>query len=138
MTFRILRSLLLAAAFGLFAGAAFAADGIVAAPPLKAQEEKSLLAPDGTLYTVRSGHVAELGLTDTSVISTDNVIAWSFRRPDGSVEQGLVPDTVGQPLWAAGVSSPRATFLAAPRFSPAERDSTTRFFLAEPISSPVT
>ena len=95
MTFRS-RPLLLAAAFVLCAGAAFAADGIVAAT--KAKEEKSLLAPDGTLYTVRSGHVADLGLTDTGVIATDNVIAWSFRRSDGSVGQGLVPDTAGQSL----------------------------------------
>ena len=89
MTSRILRSLLFAAAFGLFAGAAFAADGV---------EEKSLLAPDGTLYTLRSGHVADLNINGTGVLSTDNVIAWSLRRPDGSVGQGLVPDTVGQSL----------------------------------------
>jgi hypothetical protein len=94
MPTRVLRSLFFAAAFGLFAGAAFAADS-VAAKPL---EEKSLLAPDGTLYTVRSGHVSDLNIPDTSVIATDNVIAWSFRRPDGSVGQGLVPDTVGQSL----------------------------------------
>src|SRR5437667_418171 len=94
MPARILRSLFFAAAFALFAGAAFAADTLAGKP----LEEKSLLAPDGTLYTVRSGHISDLNITDTSVISTDNVIAWSFRRPDGSVAQGLVPDTVGQSL----------------------------------------
>ena len=94
MPARILRSLFFAAAFALFAGAAFAADTLAGKP----LEEKSLLAPDGTLYTVRSGHISDLNITDTSVISTDNVIAWSFRKPDGSVGQGLVPDTVGQSL----------------------------------------
>jgi hypothetical protein len=95
-----LRSLLLAAACGLFAGAALAGDvGTPVTPaPAKPQEEKSLLAPDGTLYTVRSGQAVELGLTDTTLIATDNVIAWSFLRPDGSTGQGLVPDTVGQSL----------------------------------------
>ena len=94
MTSRILRCLLFSAAFGLIAGAAFAADA-VAAKPL---EEKSLLAPDGTLYTVRSGHTSDLNISDTGILATDNVIAWSFRKPDGSVGQGLVPDTVGQSL----------------------------------------
>jgi hypothetical protein len=96
MTSRILRSLLLAAAFGLFAGLAMAAEGAVVAA--KAQEEKSLLAPDGTLYTVRSGRVSDLGITDTRVLPTDNVIAWSSRARDGSTSQGLVPDAVGQSL----------------------------------------
>jgi hypothetical protein len=94
MMSRILRSLLFAAALGLLAGAAFAADAVAAKPT----EEKSLLAPDGTLYTVRSGHVSDLNVSDTGVLSTDNVIAWSSRKPDGSVGQGLVPDTVGQSL----------------------------------------
>jgi hypothetical protein len=95
MTRRTLRTLLPAAIFALAAGTAFASDGTVAAPPGKPQEEKSLLAPDGTLYTVASGHAADLGLAG-NIIPTDNVIAWSLRRQDGSVEQGLVPDTVGQ------------------------------------------
>src|SRR5437762_10227386 len=94
MTSRILRSLLFAAAFGLLAGAAFAGEAVAAKPT----EEKSLLAPDGTLYTVRSGHTSDLNISDAGVLSSDNVIAWSFRRPDGSVDQGLVPDTVGQSL----------------------------------------
>ncbi len=91
------RTFLAAAIFALAAGAAFAGDGTAAAQPGRPQEETSLLAPDGTLYTVASGHAADLGLTG-NIIPTDNIIAWSLRRQDGSVEQGLVPDTVGQSL----------------------------------------
>jgi hypothetical protein len=94
MTRRTLRSLLTAAIFALAAGAAFAGDGPVAGKP---QEEKSLLAPDGTLYTVASGRASELGLAG-NILPTDNVITWSLHRQDGSVEQGLVPDTLGQSL----------------------------------------
>jgi hypothetical protein len=90
MTRRTLRPLLPAAILALAAATA-------AAQPGKPQEEKSLLAPDGTLYTVASGHASELGLAG-NIIPTDNVIAWSLRRQDGSVDQGLVPDTVGQSL----------------------------------------
>jgi hypothetical protein len=90
MTRRTLRPLLSAAIFALAAAA-------LVAQPGKPQEEKSLLAPDGTLYTVASGHASELGLVG-NIIPTDNVIAWSLRRQDGSVERGLVPDTVGQSL----------------------------------------
>src|SRR4029079_6626962 len=73
-------------------------DGTVVNTALKPQEEKSLLAPDGTLYTLRAGHLAELGMTDPSVIPSDNVISWSYLRADGTTGQGLVPDTVGQRL----------------------------------------
>jgi hypothetical protein len=90
MTRRTLRPLLTAAIFALAAATAVAQPG-------KPQEEKSLLAPDGTLYTVASGHASELGLAG-NIIPTDNVIAWSLRRQDGSVAQGIVPDTVGQSL----------------------------------------
>jgi hypothetical protein len=96
MTRRTLRPLLPAAIFALAAVAALAGDGTVVAPG-KPQEERSLLAPDGTLYTVASGHASELGLAG-NIIPTDNVIAWSLRRQDGSAEQGLIPDTVGQSL----------------------------------------
>ena len=88
MTRRVLRSFLAAAAFALAAGTALASD----------QEEKSLLAPDGTLYSVRSGYASDLGLVDGSVGPNDFVVAWSFRRQDGSVGQGIVPDTVGHSL----------------------------------------
>jgi hypothetical protein len=94
MTRRTLRPLFAAAIFALAAGAAFAGDGTLAGKP---QEEKSLLAPDGTLYTLASGHASELGLAG-NIIPTDNVIKWSLRRQDGSIEQGVVPDTVGQSL----------------------------------------
>jgi hypothetical protein len=98
MTRSTLRPLLPAAIFALAAGAAFAGAGTVVAQPGKPQEQTSLLAPDGTLYTVASGHASDLGLAEPNVIQSDNVIAWSLRRQDGSVEQGLVPDTVGQSL----------------------------------------
>jgi len=96
-TRHVLRSLLAAAAFALAAGTALAADGTATAPATS-QEEKSLLAPDGTLYSVRSGYASDLGLADGSVNSNDYVVAWSFRRQDGSVGKGLVPDTAGHSL----------------------------------------
>lgn len=92
---RALRLFLAAAAFALTAGAALAAD---ASPSSTYQEEKSLLAPDGTLYSVRSGYASDLGITDGSVGPNDYVVAWSFRRQDGSVGQGVVPDTAGRSL----------------------------------------
>ncbi len=93
MTRRALRFFLAAAAFALAAGAAFASGGAASA-----QEEKSLLAPDGTLYSVRSGYASDLGLTDPDVSASDYVVAWSSRRQDGSVAQGVVPDTAGHSL----------------------------------------
>jgi hypothetical protein len=93
MTGRVLRSFLAAAAFALAAGIAPASDGAASATY---QEEKSVLAPDGTLYSVRSGYASDLGLGDASVGPSDYVVAWSFRRQDGSVGQGLVPDTSGR------------------------------------------
>jgi hypothetical protein len=92
MTRRAFRSFLAAAAFALAAGLAFASDGTASAA---SQEERSLLAPDGTLYSVRSGYASDLGLTDGSVNANDYVVAWSFRRQDGTVGQGVVPDTAG-------------------------------------------
>lgn len=97
MTRSTLHSLLAAVVFALAAGAALAGDS-TAVVPGKPLEEKSLLAPDGTLYTVRSGHAADLGTSVGNIIPSDNAIAWSFLRPDGSVGQGLIPDTVGQSL----------------------------------------
>jgi hypothetical protein len=89
MTRGIIRSLFAAAAFTLAAGAAFAAD------PATSQEQKSLLAPDGTLYSVRSGNASDLGLVGGSVSPDDYVVAWSSRRQDGSLDEGLVPVTPG-------------------------------------------
>jgi hypothetical protein len=89
MTRRALRSLVAAAAFVLAAGTALASDGAAST---------SLLAPDGTLYSVRSGYASDLGIADGSVSPNDYVVAWSFRRQDGSVGQGVVPDTAGHSL----------------------------------------
>jgi len=96
MTSRVLRFLLAAAAFALAAGSALASGGTSAGASAASGEEKSLLAPDGTLYSVRSGYASDLGLGDGSANSNDYVVAWSFRRQDGSVGQGLVPDTSGR------------------------------------------
>jgi hypothetical protein len=95
MTRRALRSFLAVAAFALAAGTALASDGTASATY---QEEKSLLAPDGTLYSVRSGYASDLGLSDGSVSPTDYVVVWNLRRQDGSVGQGVVPGTAGHSL----------------------------------------
>jgi hypothetical protein len=96
---RALRFFFAAAAFALAAGAAFASGGAASAHgAASAPEEKSLLAPDGTLYSVRSGYASDLGLTDPDVSASDYVVAWSSRRQDGSVAQGVVPDTAGHSL----------------------------------------
>ncbi len=95
VTLRAFRVLLVAAAIALAAGAALAAD---AGSSATSQEEKSLLAPDGTLYSVRSGYAGDLGVGDDSVNANDYVVAWSFRRQDGSVGQGIVPDTASHSL----------------------------------------
>ena len=95
MSRRALRSFLAAAAFALVAVGALASGGPSSAI---SQEEKSLLAPDGTLYSVRSGYASDLGLTDASVNANDYVVAWSSRRQDGSLAQGVVPDTAGHSL----------------------------------------
>jgi hypothetical protein len=78
-----LRRLLLVAAAILFAGARITL----------AVEETSLLAPDGTLYVVRAGTGADLGIAD--VAPDDNVIAWSSLRQDGTGGRGLVPGAAG-------------------------------------------
>ncbi len=91
MTRPALRSLLAAAAFSLAAGSLLASGS----GSTISQEEKSLLAPDGTLYSVRSGYASDLGLGD-GVNPSDYVVAWSFRRQDGSTGQGIVPDTAGR------------------------------------------
>ena len=92
MTRGILRSLFAAAAFTLAAGTAFAVDAAAF------QEQKSLLAPDGTLYSVRSGIASDLGLAGGGVSPDDFVVAWSARRQDGSVDKGLVPVTPGHSI----------------------------------------
>lgn len=82
-----LRRLAAAAAFALVAAAALAAGNG------GSYEEKSLLASDGTLYVVRSGSAADLGIVGGTLSPTDKVLEWSSRRQDGSVAQGLIPGT---------------------------------------------
>jgi hypothetical protein len=59
-------------------------------------EEKSLLAADGTLYEVRAGLAADLGLTEGDVAPDDYLIEWTERRQDGSIQVGVIPGTVGR------------------------------------------
>ena len=81
---RLLAPFLLAAAFV----AGFAAPA--------AAEEKSLLAADGTLYGVRAGTAADLGLADGTLAPDDFLIEWTERHQDGVVRIGIVPNTVGR------------------------------------------
>ena len=81
-------------AFAFAAAAALAADG-VAGP---GYEEESLLAADGTLYVVRSGSAADLGVVGGSLSPSDKVLEWSTRKQDGSVSQGLIPDSTNADL----------------------------------------
>ena len=85
-----LRRLATAAVLAVAASAALAADG--GATP--SYEEKSLLAADGTLYVVRSGSAADLGVVGGVLSPTDKILEWSSRAQDGSVAQGLIPGTV--------------------------------------------
>ncbi len=61
-----------------------------------AAEEKSLLAADGTLYEVRAGRAADLGVSEGGAVPDDFLIEWSERHQDGSVQIGIVPGTVGR------------------------------------------
>jgi hypothetical protein len=79
-----------AAAFALAASRALAADG-------SSYDERSLLASDGTLYVVRSGSAADLGISG-GFSPSDRLIEWSLRKQDGTVQQGLVPETVNGDL----------------------------------------
>ena len=56
-----------------------------------AAEEKSLLASDGTVYNVRSGTAADLGLENLS--PDDYVIAWSATEQNLTVRRGVIPET---------------------------------------------
>jgi hypothetical protein len=59
-------------------------------------EEKSLLAADGTLYEVRAGLAADLGLAEGDVAPDDYLIEWTERHQDGSIQVGVIPGTVGR------------------------------------------
>ena len=77
-----LRTLLVAAT--LLAGLAI---------PALAEEEKALLAADGTLYEVHSGLAADLGVAGAGLSPNDYVIEWASRGQDGSLRAGVVPGT---------------------------------------------
>jgi hypothetical protein len=62
--------------------------------PASAAEEKSLLAADGTLYEVRAGLAADLGLSPGEIAPDDFPIEWTARRQDGSVQMGIIPGSV--------------------------------------------
>jgi hypothetical protein len=76
----------------LFLSAALAA-GLAA--PAKA-EEKTLLAADGTVYEVRAGLAADLGLSEGEISPDDFLIEWTERHQDGSIQLGIVPGTVSR------------------------------------------
>ncbi|MEP6768681.1 MAG: hypothetical protein ABJC61_08435 [Acidobacteriota bacterium] len=57
-------------------------------------EEKSLLAPDGTVYTVRSGIAADLAVTGPGIRPDDNLIEWTSRAQDGKGVLGIIPTTI--------------------------------------------
>jgi hypothetical protein len=60
-----------------------------------ALEEKTLLAPDGTLYVVRAGTGADLGIAAAYVAPNDNVLQWSSLHQDGTRDLGLITGTAG-------------------------------------------
>jgi len=67
---------------------------IVASGVALRAEEKSLLAPDGTLYSVRSGLAADLGVSAAGINPGDNLIEWTFLAQDGKHALGIIPNTV--------------------------------------------
>ena len=56
-------------------------------------EEKSLLATDGTLYSVRSGLAADLGVSAPGIRPSDNLIEWTSVAQDGKRALGVIPNT---------------------------------------------
>jgi hypothetical protein len=60
-----------------------------------ALEQKTLLASDGTLYTVRAGLASELSTSGYPLSSTDFVIQWSARNQNGGWYGGTIPGTTG-------------------------------------------
>ena len=72
-----------------------AALGSLCAAPVSA-EEKSLLAADGTLYSIRSGLAAELGLENLP--PDDYAIRWSAQDQNGTIRSGVVPGTAGSTI----------------------------------------
>ncbi len=56
-------------------------------------EEKSLLAPDGTVYTVRSGTAGDLAVSGPGIRPDDNLIEWTSLAQDGKRALGVIPNT---------------------------------------------
>jgi hypothetical protein len=75
----------------------FAAAALFAATTLRA-EDKTLLAPDGTVYTLRSGQAIDLGVTGANIRPNDNLIEWISLAPDGKRSMGIIPNTIGSSL----------------------------------------
>ena len=82
MTFRRTIALVFAAA------AVFAAGSRTASA-----EEKSLLAPNGTVYTVRAGSAADLGIAGPDVQPEDTLLEWTSLGQDGKTTIGVIPNT---------------------------------------------
>jgi hypothetical protein len=70
----------------------FAAALLLAASAARA-EEKSLLAPDGTVFTVRAGTAVDLGVSGNGIRPDDNLIEWASLAQDGKRSLGLIPNT---------------------------------------------
>ena len=81
-----------------FSGALAAFLLVVAALLLSASsaraDEKSLLGPDGTLYSVQSGTAADLGVAGDGILPTDSLIQWSSLAQDGTRAVGIIPNTI--------------------------------------------
>lgn len=69
-----------------------------AAGTVRALEQKSLLATDGTLYTVSAGTAEELGIVSADVMASQYAMAWSAVRQDGSKSSSIIPGSVGTSL----------------------------------------
>jgi hypothetical protein len=85
MTILTVRRTLAAAAAALF---------LLAARDLRA-EERTLLAPNGTVYTVQSGRAIDLGVSAAGIRADDNLIEWTSLATDGTHAVGIIPNTVG-------------------------------------------
>src|SRR5512141_132225 len=64
--------------------------------PAAAAEEKSLLAADGTLYEVRAGLAADLGISEGEIAPDAVPIEWTERHQDGSMQVGIIPGPVSR------------------------------------------
>ncbi len=74
---------------------ALVAVGVLFATPIARAEEKTLLAPDGTIYSVHSGIAADLEVTGEGIKPTDYLIEWTSLAQDGTIGLGIIPNTIG-------------------------------------------